>query len=195
MRDRDVLRLCQFFPMRLWREIFAGANFFVETLRLLRYAPRSDQSHNHNSEALMWKAAIVGALALTMGMTSFVAAETLGAPQHHNQTAGQSGPLIREAHIARLRSALNLKPEQQRYWAPVESALRALARQQAREGSSGGFVQRVSDRASAVAGTAVQLRRLASAATPLIRSLDERQKSTAMAFVHSAGFGHLAAAF
>ena len=144
----------------------------------------------------MWKAAVVGAMALTTGMISSAVAETLDAPQlHQEQAASQSGPVIREAHIARLRSVLNLKPEQQRYWGPVEAALRALSRQQAREASGAGLMQRMSDRATSVAGTAVQLRRLASAAAPLIRALDDSQKQSAMSFAHSSGFSHLAAAF
>lgn len=142
----------------------------------------------------MWKAAIVGALALTTGMTSLAFADALDAPQaRHEQAAG--GPAIKESHIANLRAALSLKPEQQRYWAPVESALRALARQQSRDVSGQGFVARVSDRATGMASTAVQLRRLASAAAPLIRVLDDNQKQSAMSFAHSSGFAHLAAAF
>src|SRR5262245_27639634 len=142
----------------------------------------------------MWKGAIVGAMALTMGTMSFAAAETVGAAGQQ-QAVGHAVPVIREAHIARLRTILNLKPEQERYWAPVESALRALARQQSRGDGSAGLVRRMSDKATAMAGTAVQLRRLASVAGPLIRVLDDSQKSRAMSFVHSAGFGHLAAAF
>lgn len=144
----------------------------------------------------MWKGTIVGAVALTAAMTSFAAAQdSSDTPQMQQESAAHSGPAIKEAHIARLRTVLNLKPEQQKYWAPVEAALRALARQQAREDGGAGLVRRVSDRATAMAGTAVQLRRLASAAAPLIRSLDESQRNNGMAFVHSSGFGHLAAAF
>jgi len=144
----------------------------------------------------MLKGAIVGAMALTMGTVSFAAAEVLDAPQAQQELRSAHGGLaVKEAHIARLRTVLNLTAEQQRYWGPVESALRALARQQAREEGSAGLVQRVRDRAAAVAGTAVQLRRLASVAAPLVRVLDENQKRSAMSFAHSAGFGHLAAAF
>lgn len=144
----------------------------------------------------MWKGAILGTVALTMGTISFAGAETWPEPrQHHERAANHAGAVIREAHIARLRTALNLTAEQQRYWVPVESALRALARQQARDEAAAGIVQRMSDKAKTLAGTAVQLRRLASAAAPLIRVLDEGQKRNAMSFAHSAGFGHLAAAF
>lgn len=144
----------------------------------------------------MWKAALVGMIALTTGTDSLAVADALdGSPARHEQAVHQSGSVISESHIARLRASLSLKPEQQRYWGPVESALRALARQQGREASGGGFVSRMSERASSVAGTAVQLRRLASAAAPLIRVLDDNQKQRAMSFAQSSGFGHLAAAF
>lgn len=144
----------------------------------------------------MLKGAIVGALALAMGI-SFAAAETLGeaGAQYERGGASHGGPVVKEAHIARLRAALNLTAEQQRYWGPVESALRALARTQAREEASAGLVARMSDRATRMAGTAVQLKRLASAAAPLIKVLDENQKRSAVSFAQGAGFGHLAQAF
>lgn len=144
----------------------------------------------------MWKGAVVGAIALTMGM-SFAAAETLGdqGAQYERGGASQDGPVVKEAHIARLRAALDLTPEQQKYWGPVESALRALARSQAREEASAGLVQRMSDKATRMAGTAMHVKRLVSAARPLIRVLDENQKRSAVSFAQSAGFGHLASAF
>jgi hypothetical protein len=142
----------------------------------------------------MWKAALAGAVALATGMTSLAAADTLEAPQvQFSQGAG--GPAIKEAHIERLRTALSLKPEQQRHWGPVAAALRALARQQNKAASGNGFVSRMGERATGAAATAIYLRRLASAAAPLIRVLDETQKQRAMSFVSSSGFGHLAAAF
>lgn len=144
----------------------------------------------------MLKAAIVGAMALTMGMPSFAAAETLGSPEAQQERQVSHGaPLIQEGQITRLRTALNLTAEQQRHWGPVESALRALARQQAREEASTGLMQRMSDKATRMAGSAVQLKRLASAAAPLIKVLDENQKRSAVSFAQSAGFGHLAQAF
>ena len=144
----------------------------------------------------MWKGAVVGAITLTMGMASFAAAENLGSSEGQQERASvHQGPVIKEAQIARLRAALNLTSEQERHWAPVESALRALARQQARQEASAGFVARMSDKATSVASTAVHLKRLASVARPLIKVLDENQKRSAMSFAQSAGFGHLAQAF
>ena len=145
----------------------------------------------------MLKGAVVSVLTLTMGISIAAAAEPSGSadPQQEQVTTQHRGPVVKEAHIARLRAALNLTPEQQKYWAPVESALRALARQQAREEASAGVVQRMSDRASAMAGNAVHIKRLATAAAPLIKVLDESQKRSAVTFARNAGFGHLAQAF
>ena len=56
-------------------------------------------------------------------------------------------------------------------------------------------MQRMSDKATRMAGAVVQLKRLASAAAPLIKVLDESQKRSAVSFAQNAGFGHLAAAF
>jgi hypothetical protein len=143
----------------------------------------------------MLKGALVGAVALTTGMMTLAPM-----PAHSEETwaasyerPAQSGPVVKEAHIARLKSALNLQPHQQQYWAPVETALRALAREQRAEGSTG-FVQRMSDRAVNVAGTAI-MRRLASAAGPLIASLNETQKQHGMALVRRFGFDSLLASY
>jgi hypothetical protein len=141
----------------------------------------------------MWKTALAGALALAFGtISSALAQPELSAPAQHASAHG--GPLVTESHIAVLKSALRLTPEQQVHWIPVESALRALARQQRREGD-GGFIRRMSDRASHMAGTAAQLRRLAAAARPLIRTLSDEQKSNAISVIRRHGFERMLAMF
>jgi hypothetical protein len=146
----------------------------------------------------MWKAALAGALALALGTFSASAQQewsgNRGYIGGYEESHAQRGPLVTESHIAGLKSALRLTPEQYPYWGPVESALRSLARQQRRD-SGAGFVQRMSDRASSVAGTALALRRLASASRPLMRSLSEEQKSSGMQLVRRYGFERLMAAF
>jgi hypothetical protein len=173
--------------------IFAAAGFLGCGTAILAV---SAALHNQQRRGVvMLKRAIVGALALTMGTVSFSAAETQVGSQYERGGARHGGPVVKEAHIARLRAALNLTAEQQRYWGPVESALRALARSQAREEASAGLMARMSDKATRMAGTAVHLKRLVSAATPLIKVLDENQKRSAVSFAQGAGFGHLAQAF
>ena len=143
----------------------------------------------------MRKAVLVGAIALALGTVSAAAAqeEFSGATSIHDSSV-QHGPVVTASHIAGLKSALRLTPDQHRHWAPVEAALRGLAREQRRDGGAG-FVQRVKDRASAVAGTAIQLRRLAAAARPLIKTLSDEQKSSAMGVIRRHGFESMLAVF
>lgn len=102
--------------------------------------------------------------------------------------------VITESHITRLRATLKLTPAQQAYWAPVEVALSQLARQQAR-GEAAGFIAKYTDSSSAVALTAMQLRRIKAIAMPLINSLDDNQKRDAIAFGRNMGLQQLVAAF
>lgn len=146
----------------------------------------------------MWKAALVGAVALTTGTVSSVSvqAQSFAVDSYENHAPAQRGPVITEGHIARLKSALNLTSAQMQYWAPVESALRGLARSQREEHSNAGFVRRMTDRASAMASSAMQMRRLSAAAGPLIRSLDDTQKHNGMMVARRFGFErYVAAAF
>jgi hypothetical protein len=146
----------------------------------------------------MLKAALVGAMALTMGTVLSVSAQaqSFAVDSYENHTPAQRGPVITEGHIARLKSALNLTSAQHQYWGPVESALRGLARSQRDENSNAGFVRRMTDRASAMASSAMQMRRLSAAAGPLIRSLDDTQKHNGMMVARRFGFErYVAAAF
>jgi hypothetical protein len=149
-------------------------------------------TQTNEREAGMWKRALVGAVALTTGMISLAPAQAQSQVASLEAPAS-AGPIVKEAHIARLKSVLNLTPSQNAYWAPVESALRALAREQKAEAT--GFVQRMGDRAASAAGTAMRLRRLAAAARPLIQSLDDTQKQKAMILAQNLGFGSLIASF
>lgn len=160
----------------------------------------------------MLKASLCAA-ALTTGMVSLACAQQWGA------NAPSTGPLaavpraeaqydasrvsvreraddsvITHQHIVRLRAALRLTPAQLPHWLPVEVALYELARQQAR-GEAAAFTYRMSDRSSAVATTAAQLRRIKAIAMPLIRTLDDHQKREAIAFARHMGFEQLVASF
>ena len=80
-----------------------------------------------------------------------------------------------EVAIARYRAALKLTAAQEKYWPAVASALRTLAR-----------MQHVDENA---------VRRVAPSISPLLASLDERQKQTAMNLVQRAGLAQYAALF
>lgn len=95
--------------------------------------------------------------------------------------------------VARIKSALHLTPAQEPYWAPVEAALRELARRQERDANDG-LVRRVSKRVVQVALNSATVHRLASAARPLVKTFDEQQMRTAHGLAQEMGFGPVVAA-
>src|SRR5690242_14821391 len=63
-----------------------------------------------------------------------------------NAMNGEQAQPSASINIARIKSVLKLTAAQEPYWAPVEAALRDLARQQARSESPDGLVHRISHR-------------------------------------------------
>jgi hypothetical protein len=126
----------------------------------------------------MVKAALAGMLALAVIGSSSV---SVSADPAHSQ-------------IAQVKSMLRLTPSQERYWPPVEAALRSLARQAAQSDDTDGMMQRVKAKARSFAVNAAAIQRVVAAARPLIRTLDEEQKQTARSLVSSYGGTSLASA-
>ena len=127
----------------------------------------------------MRKAVFASAVALAMVGPLLVSEKGFGpAP------AAAQDVVVTEGKIARLRSALRLSGEQLQHWRPVEAALRAAIREQ-REAH--GLVQKVRERVSDYAGSAMALQRAMSAAGPLIASLDERQRESGRNALRSMG--------
>ena len=127
----------------------------------------------------MRKAVFAGAVALAIMGPLLVSENGLGPA-----SAAAQDVVVTEGKIARLRGALRLTGEQLQHWRPVEAALRAAIREQ-REGQ--GLVQKVRERVSTYAGSAVALQRAMSAAGPLIASLDERQRESGRSALRSMG--------
>jgi hypothetical protein len=96
--------------------------------------------------------------------------------------------------IGRIKSVLKLTAAQEPYWAPVEAALRDLARHQARTESSDGLVHRISHRVVSVVLSSTAVQRLAVAARPLIAKLDEDQMRAAHGLAAEMGLGPVVAA-
>jgi hypothetical protein len=95
--------------------------------------------------------------------------------------------------VGRIKSALQLTPAQERHWAPVEAALRVLARRQERDANDG-LVRRVSKRAVQIALNSATIHRLAAAARPLVKTFDEHQMQTAHGLAQEMGLGPVVAA-
>ncbi len=133
----------------------------------------------------MKKTICAGAFALAaIGLLSNIPGASAG-EMGGGQTAQSSMASI---NIGRIRSALKLTAEQERYWRPVEAALRDLARHQERaEGD--GFVHRVSQRVVSIVLNSAAVERLASAARPLIARLNNEQKQAAGQIAQEMGLG------
>jgi hypothetical protein len=96
-----------------------------------------------------------------------------------------------EINIARVKSALKLTPEQLGSWAAIESTLVTIAREQAQHVSD--VAQPVSRRVVAIMLNNTTVNRLASAAMPLIKTLNADQKKAAQELAHQIGLGAYAA--
>lgn len=143
----------------------------------------------------MWKAALVGAFALAaVGASSVCAQELQNQSGGEIRQATQSLISLTRNDIARFKSALKLRPEQEQHWPAVNTALAELASEQAVAPDTG-IVARVRNKVASIALTASAIRKIGFAAMPLINSLDENQKRDAQRLVSSMGMGHLAAAF
>jgi zinc resistance-associated protein len=97
-------------------------------------------------------------------------------------------------NVARIKSALHLRPDQERYWPPVEAALRRLAERQHTKAETGGFVHRISSRVVSVVLDNAAIARLASAARPLVAVLDPEQMQAASGLADEMGLGPVVAA-
>jgi hypothetical protein len=143
----------------------------------------------------MWKAALTGVIALVISGSTGAFAQSPTVQASYRAQAQASGEL--ESGLARFKAALRLTPEQEKHWPRVESALREVVRNTdgAGEGDQRGMLRRIGSRATEMALSAAAMKRLISAAQPLMKALDEDQKSKAIQLARAMGFGSVAARF
>ena len=121
---------------------------------------------------------------------------------HHERMSPEDRAAFADARIAAVQAGLKLTPDQEKLWPPVEAAVRdfaklridrANARMNAeKDGSSDAQkpedpVARLRERADKMAATAAALKRIADAADPLYKTLDDGQKRRLAVLTH---FGH-----
>jgi hypothetical protein len=94
-------------------------------------------------------------------------------------------------NIARIKSALNLTPEQHGSWAALENALVTIAREQAQQIADA--AQPAGRRIVTIAFNNTNVQRLATAAMPLIKMLKPEQKKVAQELAQQIGLGAYAA--
>jgi len=138
----------------------------------------------------MRKTLCAGVVALAaMAVLSFMPASQ--AREFNSSTEyGQASASI---DIARIKSALQLTPAQERYWAPVEAALRELGQRQT-QAENEGLVRRISHRVVSIALNSAAIHKLVVAARPLVSVLNEQQIQTAHGLAQEMGLGPVVAA-
>ena len=127
-----------------------------------------------------------GVTALSVMLVSPASAQTTGkVTEARHRVDVPSDVVVKERHISLLKFALNLRPEQEPFWAPVEAALHDMARWQASSD-----LDATGRAASAVV---LRLKRIAALAVPLIKALDDSQRRNMMMLARSAGLEMLVA--
>jgi len=139
----------------------------------------------------MLKTFLAGATALAIAGGAYAYAQqssTVGAGgefQHvrHSRLSAEDISAFGDARIAALHAGLKLTAEQEKLWPPVESALRDLAKQRSERFAARANADRPKDpierlnlRAEVMGQRAAGLKKLADAAAPLYKSLDDSQK-------------------
>jgi len=146
----------------------------------------------------MRKFAIAGIAALAIaGSTAVYAQHHQWFHQHMRMNPEDRAAFV-DARIAAVHAGLKLGADQEKLWPPVESAVRELAklridRANARmnakpeEDAQKDPVTRLRERADTMATSAAAMKKIADAADPLYKTLDEGQKRRLAILTHRAG--------
>ena len=148
----------------------------------------------------MWKTVLAGTTALAIaGATLAYAQPGPGGPGPRWHPTAEDISAFADARIAALHAGLKLTAEQEKIWPPVEAAMRDLAKQRSERFAARASadvpkdpVERLGLRADMMLQSGTALKKLADAAAPLYKSLDEAQKQRLVRLVRfggGAGFG------
>jgi hypothetical protein len=150
----------------------------------------------------MRKFAIAGVAALAIAATTAVYAQHSWFHDHmmgHTRMSAEDRAAMADAKIAAVHAGLKLTADQEKLWPPVESAVRDLVKikidrakaREAAEAAANGAdqprpdpVTRLRNRADRMAATATALKKIADAADPLYKTLDDGQKRRLSMLTH-----------
>ena len=146
----------------------------------------------------MKKFAIAGIAALAIAGSTVVYAQHRPWSHEHMRMSPEDRAALTDARIAAVKAGLKLTPDQEKLWPPVEAAVRDFAklridrtnpRMNAERDSQDSQkpsdpVARLRDRADTMAATAAAMKRIADAADPLYKTLDDGQKRRLAILTH-----------
>jgi len=145
----------------------------------------------------LWKSLLAGTTALAIAGTTMAYAQQ-GPGKRENakrwQSSAQDIAAYGDARIAGLKAGLKLTPEQEKSWPAVEAALRDMAKQRSERFAARASadkpkdpIERMALRANAMTERGTTLKKLADAAGPLYKSLDDGQKHRFMVLARLSG--------
>jgi hypothetical protein len=152
----------------------------------------------------MKKFAIAGIAALAIAGSTAVYAQHRPWFQHHMRMNAEDRAAFTDARIAAVKAGLKLTPDQEKLLPPVEAAVRdfaklridrANARMNAQRDDSRDAqkaddpVTRLRERADNMAASAAAMKRIADAADPLYKTLDDGQKRRLAVLTRMGRFG------
>ena len=150
----------------------------------------------------MKKFAIAGIAALAIAGSTAVYAQHRHWGYGHMRMNPEDRAAFADARIAAVKAGLKLTPDQEKMWPPVEAAVRDFAklridranarmnpsRDDARDPQKPDDpVARLRDRADTMATTAAAMKKIADAADPLYKTLDDGQKRRLAILTHMRG--------
>src|ERR1700749_1854615 len=159
--------------------------------------PRSSSS-DLVKEVRMKKVLLAGVAALAIAGTTVVYAQHRPWFQEHMRINPEDRAALTDARIAAVHAGLKLSPDQEKVWPPLEAAVRdfaklridrANARMNARSDDKDAQnqddpVARLRQRADNMTASGAELKKIADAADPLYKTLDEGQKRRLRVLTH-----------
>src|SRR3954453_11747013 len=153
-------------------------------------------------EVRMKKILLAGTAALVLAGSTAVYAQHRPWFHNHMRMSAEDRAAFADARIASVHAGLKLTPDQEKLWPPVETAVkefaklridRANARMNAMRDDNRDRqapddpVARLRERAEAMGTTAAALKKIADAADPLYKTLDDGQKRRLAILTHMEG--------
>jgi hypothetical protein len=148
----------------------------------------------------MKKVLLAGIAALAIAGSTVVYAQHRPWSHDHVRMSPEDRAAFADARIAAVHAGIKLTPDQEKLWPPVETAVRDFAKMRidranarmnadkpgdAKDGQKPDDpVARLRERADTMATTAAALKKIADAADPLYKTLDEGQKRRLAILTH-----------
>jgi len=148
---------------------------------------------------MMKKTIAAATIALTLAGAGFaLAQQTPPREERTSRPSAEDVAAFTDARVASLKAGLKLTAEQEKNWPAVEAAMRELAKDRAdRRGARRGAdraqqprpdaLARLRQRADTMTARGAGLKKLADAAEPLYKSLDDGQKRRFAVLLHMRG--------